>query len=110
LLQWAKSKGLGDAMKSRLFDGYFAEGLLISDHAVLARLAAEAGLDRAEAERMLTGDTFIREVRTDEREARAFGISGVPFFAFDRRFAVSGAQTSDVFLKAMEKAWAERGK
>ena len=109
LLQWAKSKGRSDAMKSRLFDAYFAEGLLISDHAVLARLAAEAGLDRAEAERMLAGDTFIREVRTDEREARAFGISGVPFFAFDRRFAVSGAQSSDLFLQALEKAWTERG-
>lgn len=110
LLQWAESKGKGDAMMGRLFEGYFVEGLLISDRTVLARLAAEAGLDRAEAERMLAGDTFIRQVRTDEREARAFGISGVPFFAFDRRFAVSGAQTSETFLGALEKAWAERGK
>lgn len=110
LLQWAKSQGKGDAMKERLFRAYFTEGLLISDRAVLARLAADAGLNAQAAEGILAGDAFFREVRTDEREARSFGIQGVPFFAFDRRFAVSGAQPSGVFLQALEKAWAERGK
>jgi predicted DsbA family dithiol-disulfide isomerase len=110
LLHWATSKGKGDSMNTRLFEAYFTEGLLISDRSVLARLAAEIGLDQAEAERMLAGDAFAREVRADEREARAFGIRGVPCFVFDRRFAVSGAQTSEVLLGAMEKAWAERGK
>ena len=110
LLQWAKSQGKGDAMKDRLFRAYFTEGLLISDRTVLSRLAGEAGLDAKEAAAVLAGEAFFREVRTDEREARAFGIQGVPFFAFDRRFAVNGAQSSAVFLQALEKAWAERGK
>lgn len=110
LLQWAKSLGKGDAMKERLFRAYFTEGLLISDRAVLARLAGESGLNAQEAAAVLAGEAYFREVRTDEREARSFGIQGVPFFAFDRRFAVSGAQSSAVFLQALEKAWAERGR
>ncbi|MFN3876606.1 MAG: DsbA family protein [Flavobacteriales bacterium] len=73
-----------------------------------AALAKEAGLNADEARYGLEGDAWIREVRADEQEARRLGIGGVPFFAFDRRFAVSGAQPSEVLLKALEKAWAER--
>lgn len=108
LLQFAKTKGMGDAMKERLFKAYFTEGKHIADQATLLALATEVGLNAAEVEAALTSNAFTAEVRSDEEEARQLGISGVPFFAFDRRLAVSGAQTSEVFLQALEQAWAAR--
>lgn len=110
LLQYAKSQGKGDAMKERLFRAYFIEGKHLADKPTLLALAKEVGLDTEELSYDLEGDAWIREVRADEQEARQLGVSGVPFFVFDRRFAVSGAQPSAVFLQALEKAWAERGK
>lgn len=105
LLQFAKTKGKGDAMKERLFKAYFTEGKHIADLATLVALAKEVGLNAAEVEAVLKSNAYTTEVRKDEEAARQLGISGVPFFAFDRRFAVSGAQTGDVFLRALEQAW-----
>jgi len=110
LLQYAKSIGKGDAMKERLFRAYFTEGKHLADKTALLALAAEVGLKTDDARKALEGDVWLKEVRSDEQEARQIGVSGVPFFAFNRRFAVSGAQSSAVFLQALEKAWAERGK
>lgn len=104
LVQLAKRDGLGDAMEERLFKAYFSEGKNIADHATLPGLAADAGLDRSEAEAVLASDAFTDEVNADVREARQLGVTGVPFFVFDRKFAVSGAQDTDVFLKALETA------
>jgi protein disulfide-isomerase len=110
LLQFAKSVAKGDAMKERLFRAYFTEGRHIADKPTLLALAKEVGLNTDVLRYDLEGDAWIREVRADEQEARQLGVSGVPFFVFDRRFAVSGAQTSAVLLQALEKAWAERGR
>lgn len=110
LLQYAKSQGKGDAIKERLFRAYFTEGKHLADKPTLISLAKEAGLNTDELRYGLEGDSWIREVRADEQEARQLGVSGVPFFVFDRRFAVSGAQSSAVFLQALEKAREERGK
>jgi predicted DsbA family dithiol-disulfide isomerase len=108
LVQLAKTKGLGDAMEERLFKAYFSEGGNIADHATLLRLAADAGLDGAEAKRALDDKTaFAREVLADVNEAQRLGVNGVPFFVFDRKFAVSGAQDPAVFLKAIKKAHEE---
>ncbi|MEO6094886.1 MAG: DsbA family oxidoreductase [Fibrobacteria bacterium] len=110
LVQLAKTKGLGDAMEERLFKAYFSEGGNIADHPTLLRLAADAGLDEAEAKRALDDKTaFAREVRADVNEAQQLGVNGVPFFVFDRKFAVSGAQDPSVFLKAIKKAHDEAG-
>ena len=110
LLQYAKSIGKGDAMKERLFRAYFTEGSHLADNPTLLTLAVEAGLKTDDARKALEGDAWLKEVRAEEQEARQIGVSGVPFFAFNRRFAVSGAQSSAVFQQALEKAWAERGK
>jgi predicted DsbA family dithiol-disulfide isomerase len=106
LVQFAKARGLGDAMEERLFKGYFSEGANIADHATLLKLAGEAGLDRTEAETVLESDAYSAEVKADVREAQQLGVTGVPFFVFDRKFAVSGAQDTGVFLKALERAQA----
>ncbi len=110
LLQYAKSKGKGDAMKERLFRAYFTEGKHLADKPTLVALAKEVGINADEVRYDLDNDAWVREVRADEQEARRLGVSGVPFFVFDRRFAVSGAQSSAVFRQALEKAWEVSGK
>ena len=110
VLHLAESKGvaLQNAVKERLMRGYFTEGALVSDPAVLARLAGEAGLDGAEVADMLASDAFAADVRADEEQARALGIHGVPFFVLGQKYALSGAQPADVVLRALNDAWAAR--
>jgi predicted DsbA family dithiol-disulfide isomerase len=71
------------------------------------RIGAEGGLDADEARQVLTSDRYADEVRADERQAQAYGITGVPFFVIDRAYGVSGAQPPEVLLGALEKAWAQ---
>jgi len=108
LVHLGLERGKQDAVKERMLKAYFEQGELMSDHGTLLRLATESGLDEAEATDLLAGDTYKTEVRSDEAEARELGISGVPCFVFDRRFGVSGAQSSEVLLNALQKAWDER--
>ena len=108
LVHLALSHGRQDAVKERMLKAYFEQGELMSDHGTLVRLATEAGLDAAEVTDVLSGDSYAADVRSDEASARELGISGVPCFVFDRRFGVSGAQSSEVMLNALEKAWSER--
>ena len=69
------------------------------------RIVAEAGVDAEAARAALAGDAGADAVRADEDEARALGVTGVPFFVVDRRIAVSGAQPADVFTQLLETAW-----
>jgi protein disulfide-isomerase len=105
LIQMAKAEGKGGAMEERLFRAYFTEGKDIGDAATLAALAGEAGLDPGRAAAALADrEAYAKAVRADLEEAERLGISGVPFFVFDRRFAVSGAQDPSVFRRALEQA------
>ena len=107
LLHLAAERGVQDAVKERLFRGYFTEGEPIADHATLVRLGAEAGLDADEARAVLESDRYADAVRADERQAQAYGITGVPFFVVDRKYGVSGAQPPDALLQVLETAWNE---
>ena len=107
LLHLAGDRGVQDAVKERLLLGYFSQGEPIGDPATLVRLVVEAGLDRAEAQAVLDGQDYGEAVRADEQEAADLGISGVPFFLIDRKFAVPGAQSADVFVGALDRAWAK---
>jgi predicted DsbA family dithiol-disulfide isomerase len=73
----------------------------------LAELAAAAGLDKEETLRVLAGSEFTDAVRADEQEAAQLGVRGVPYFVLNRKYAVSGAQSSELFLQALQKAWEE---
>ena len=84
--------------------GYFTEAEAIGDSATLERLAVEAGLDRDEVADVLAGDRFATEVREDERRAQLLGIRAVPFFVFDERIGVEGAQPSALILQALQHA------
>jgi predicted DsbA family dithiol-disulfide isomerase len=69
------------------------------------QLSSEVGLDAGEARRCLEGESFAQEVRADEARAAQFGISGVPFFAIEERWGVSGAQPLEEFEHALSGAW-----
>lgn len=110
LLHLAKDRGLQNEMKERIQKAYFTDGLLVSDHDTLVKLAEEVGLDAEEARRTLADpSSYANEVRADIRKARALGINGVPFFVLGDKYGVSGAQPADLFLMALERAWAETG-
>jgi predicted DsbA family dithiol-disulfide isomerase len=106
LLHLARDRGVQDAVKERFMEAYFTEGRPIGDRDTLVQLAAEAGLDADEARAALEGDAYTAEVRADEEEAGRLGATGVPFFVVGRRFAVSGAQATDLFSEVLERAWA----
>jgi len=107
LSHFAKQAGRQHEMIQRLFRAYFTDGLNVGDHATLADLAAEVGLDRDAALSALKSGAFDDDVEADLRHARKLGISGVPFFVFNGKYAVSGAQPVEAFLKALNTSFAE---
>jgi predicted DsbA family dithiol-disulfide isomerase len=104
--------GLAHGVQAGLLDAvnraYFAEARPIFDRDVLTEIAAGAGLDAAAVGEVLDGDAFAGEVREDEAQARALGISGVPFYVFDMALGVSGAQPAQMFTSALHQAWEQR--
>jgi predicted DsbA family dithiol-disulfide isomerase len=107
VLHLAAERGIQDAVKERMLLAYMAEGVPIGNPEAVARIAGDAGLEPAEVRSVLAGDAYAREVRADEQQARSLGITGVPFFVFAERYAVSGAQPADILLRALEQAWGE---
>ncbi len=108
LIHLGAEHGLQDEVKERFLLAYFTESAPIGEPEVLDRLAVETGLPPAEVAEVLATDAFAGEVREDERRARLLGITGVPFFAIDERYGVSGAQSAELLLDALATAWAER--
>ena len=104
LVQLAKKHKLTDELEERFFKAYFTDGELLSDRDSLIRLASEAGLPKDEIIGVLDSDQYAEEVRRDIQEARQLGVTGVPFFVLDRKFAVSGAQDVSVFTDSLQKA------
>jgi predicted DsbA family dithiol-disulfide isomerase len=107
LLHLAKARGRQEELAERLHRGYFTDQASVFDRASLGDLAADAGLDRDEAVAVLAGDEYGPDVDTDEQMARSLGVTGVPFFVFGRRYAVSGAQPPEILAQALDHAWAE---
>jgi len=93
-----------NALVERLFEAYFTEGADIGDIEVLVRLAAEAGVDSTAARSHLASDTGRAEIAASDERSKAMGISGVPFFIFNRRLAVSGAQPPAILREALAQA------
>jgi predicted DsbA family dithiol-disulfide isomerase len=100
------ARGLQNAVKERFLAGYLSEGVAISDHDEIARMAVEAGLDDAEVREVLAGNAYGEDVRGDEQKAMDLGCDGVPFFVMGERVAVPGAQPPATLLRALERAWA----
>jgi len=107
LLAFGEREGRQNELAEALFKAYFIEGLNLTDRTVLADVAAKAGLDREAARAYLESSADRDLVLRGDVEAREAGIGGVPFFIFNRRIGVSGAQEPDVLLQAMEQALKE---
>jgi predicted DsbA family dithiol-disulfide isomerase len=105
LLHLAKVRGRQVELAERLHRAYFTETRSVFDAESLVDLAADAGLDRAEAQAVLAGTDFDDAVEEDEALARSFGANGVPFFVIDRKYAVSGAQPATVLGDVLEQIW-----
>jgi predicted DsbA family dithiol-disulfide isomerase len=107
MIHLAAAEGMQSAMKERLMAAYFMEGRAIGDRDTLVELAAEVGIDAERARATLDSEEFADEVRADEREAGELGITGVPFFVINRRYAISCAQPPELLLKALAAGWDE---
>jgi len=104
----AKQHHLGDAAEEQLFRAYFTDGRNIDDIDTLVELGVSIGLDADEISKTLNnGDTYAADVHRDIFEAETLGIRGVPFFVMNDKYAVSGAQATDVFLNTLNTAYQE---
>lgn len=107
LLQLAKTKGLSNEAEEALFKAYFTDGVDIGNLEELKKIGIAIGLEALDLERVLNSDEFLYEVNQDIREGSNIGVRGVPFFVFDRKYGVSGAQPVNVFLETMNKAFSD---
>ncbi len=101
----AKKHNKQNELEEKLFLAYFTEGKNTADFNTLLQIGKDVGLDEAEMSEVLKGNDFAMEVENDIEQAQGFGISGVPFFVFNQKYAVSGAQEADVFLKTLHKVY-----
>lgn len=105
IIHLAQSKGLGNEAKEAFFHAYMTEGLAIGEREVVEEIASRIGLDNAEVEYVLDTNELSDFVRHDEKIAQEqLNVNGVPFFVFDQRIALAGAQPREVFLQVLEKA------
>ena len=107
LLHYAKAQGRQLEMTERLLSAYFVEGRHVGHVEDLADLAIDVGLDRDDVVRSLTNGEYLDAVHADQRQARAYGINGVPFYVIDAKYGVSGAQESVAFAQVLTKRWGE---
>lgn len=105
IIHLAQSKGLGNEAKEAFFHAYMTEGLAIGEREVVEEIASRIGLDHAEVEYVLNSDELADFVRHDEKIAHEqLNVTGVPFFVFDQKLALSGAQPREIFLQALQQA------
>lgn len=106
LLRWALEDGVQYDVKEKLFQAYFLQGRDIGDAAVLAEIAAEAGMDHAAVLGKLEQGIDADVIEAEDKMARELGITGVPFFIVERRYGLSGAQPPEVLLEVIDKTLA----
>lgn len=109
LAETKKDPALTERVIQRFYQVYFVSGTSIADHDVLAKAATEAGLSKDEVEEVLSSDKYYDDVRRDEEEAGQLGIHAAPFFVINNRYAISGAQPYEVFVKALKELKEKEG-
>lgn len=105
LLQFAGERGAQHDLLAALMDGYFRDGMAVSDVAWLAATATGVGLSMGEVTTLLEGDTYTDAVRADEARAQELGVTGVPFFLIEGKYAIPGAQPIERFAMGLDRAW-----
>jgi predicted DsbA family dithiol-disulfide isomerase len=107
LMHLAKKHHLSNELKELLFKAYLTEGKDVNNWNTLEEIGVSAGLPVDTIQELITSNDYIDQVRQDQKEAQDIGVTGVPFFVFDNKYAVSGAQATDVFLNTLKKSWEE---
>ncbi len=107
LSYYAKENGKMREFMERIMKAHFTDSLDIGDHATLAQLASEIGLDENEALDVLANDKYSDNIADDKAEGSKIGIQGVPFFIVNDKYTISGAQPSETFLEVLRQTWKE---
>lgn len=108
LVKFAATHGKEKEITEKLLHAYFVESKHIGDIQTLVAIGEQFGLNRSELLCMLKDDkAYVNEVRADEHMAQQIGVRGVPFFVFNKKYALSGAQPVEVFLEVLQKVWQE---
>lgn len=108
LLDWAQAHGKQHPLKMALFDAHFTQGLDVSLHAVLVKVAGSVGLDQAEAAKVLSSGSQASETRARQQFWTSRGISGVPSMVFDGKYLLTGAQGAQSYAQMLQKVIAEK--
>ena len=107
LLHLAKKHQLANDLEELLFKAYLTEGKNINDNNTLKELGVSVGLNEHDIDEVLNSDAYGNDVKQDIQNANSIGVQGVPFFVFDNKYAVSGAQPATAFLETLQKVWEE---
>jgi predicted DsbA family dithiol-disulfide isomerase len=110
LLLWSASLDKQDELLEAMYSSYFEKERPLFSHSDLVLVATGVGIDADKVEEILTSDKFSDEVIADRNLAAQLGATGVPFFVFDMKFGLSGAQPLEAFNKTLENAWSEHDK
>jgi predicted DsbA family dithiol-disulfide isomerase len=105
LARAARSTAFENDLVKGLFGAYFTGGLLLSDHEVLAGVAAKAGMGGEAVAAVLSSDAYGSDVRADEAAARDLGITGVPHYLVNGKWSIPGAQDVETLVLALNRAW-----
>ena len=107
LLHLAKKHHLANELEELLFKAYLTEGKDLNNLNTLSEIGIAVGLEAEAVAQVLHSDDYSKEVKQDIQEANTIGVQGVPFFVFDNKYAISGAQPATAFLQSLEKVWEE---
>ncbi|QGQ93898.1 DsbA family oxidoreductase [Paenibacillus psychroresistens] len=107
LAVYAQEQGKAREWMARAHKAYFTDLLDIGDHETLVKLAGEIGLNTNEALDILSSDQYKDTVKNERQHGSQLGITGVPFYIFNDKYAVSGVRTSNAFLDLLEQVWRE---
>jgi predicted DsbA family dithiol-disulfide isomerase len=107
LLTWAKQEGKQTELKLALFDAHFTDNKRLNDSAQLLAVVEKVGLDVERASAILDSDEFSQQVRDEQTQMHQLGISSVPTFIINQKYAINGGQPADVFKQALQQIQSE---
>ncbi len=107
LAKWARTQNAEHALTELMLDGYFNKGANLNDDATLLEYAKTLGLNIEAAQKVLTSDQFTDEVKYEIFEAKQVGAEGVPFFVFDNKYGIAGAQPDELFVRTLKQTMDE---
>lgn len=105
LLLWSATIDKQDELLEAMYSSYFEKERPLFSHSDLVLVATGVGIDADKVEEILVSDQFSDDVIADRNLAAQLGATGVPFFVFDMKFGISGAQPLEAFTKTLEEAW-----